>query len=106
MRTACLAGAAAVVLSAAAACSSSGSGGPAPAASNTTASVAPVKAGGSLTVLEGKGFSGDWPFGLDPATNTNGAADQDYMNAVYGQLFELGANGKIIYDLATSGTIS
>ena len=108
MRTACLAGAAALVLSAAAACSSagSGSGGPTPLASNTTASVAPVKAGGSLTVLEGKGFSGDWPFGLDPATNTDGAADQDYMNAVYGQLFELGPNGKIINDLATSGTIS
>ena len=110
MRTACLAGAAAVVLSAAAACSSSGSGsgsgGPTPLASNTSASVAPLKAAGSLTVLEGKGFSGDWPFGLDPATNTDGAADQDYMNAVYGQLFELGANGKIIYDLATSGTIS
>ena len=108
MRTACLAGAAAVVVSAAAACSSSGSGSgvPTPLASNTSASVAPVKAGGSLTVLEGKGFSGDWPFGLDPATNTDGAADQDYMNAVYGQLFELGANGKIINDLATSGTIS
>jgi peptide/nickel transport system substrate-binding protein len=97
-----------MVLSGAAACSSSGSGsgGPTPLASNTTASVAPVKAGGSLTVLEGKGFSGDWPYGLDPATNTDGAADQDYMNAVYGQLFELGPNGKIIYDLATSGTIS
>ena len=108
LRTACLAGAAALVLSAAAECSTSGSGsgGPTPLASNTSASVAPLKAGGSLTVLEGKGFSGDWPFGLDPATNTDGAADQDYMNAVYGQLFELGANGKIINDLATSGTIS
>src|SRR5262245_22442438 len=108
MRTACLAGAAAMILSAAAACSSSGSGsgGPTPLASNTTASVAPVKAGGSLTVLEGQGVAGDWPYGLDPATNTDGAADQDYMNAVYGQLFELGANGKIIYDLATGATIS
>ena len=66
-------------------------GAPAPAA----------KAGGSLTVLEGKGFSGDWPLGFDPATNTTGSADQDYYNAVYGQLFELGDNGKLIYDLAT-----
>lgn len=65
---------------------------------------APLKAGGSITVLEGKGFAGDWPYGLDPATNVDGSADQDYMSAIYGQLFELGANGKIIPDLATGYT--
>lgn len=107
VRTACLAGAAALVLTAAAACSSGSSGGtaangsPSTLKTNTTIAVAPPKAGGSLTVLEGKGFSGDWPLGLDPATNTTGSADQDYYNAVFGQLFELGANGKLIYDLAT-----
>jgi peptide/nickel transport system substrate-binding protein len=104
MRTACLAGAAALVLTAAAACSSgggSGSASPSVLKTNTSIAVAPPKAGGSLTVLEGKGFSGDWPLGLDPATNTTGSADQDYYNAVYGQLFELGDNGKLIYDLAT-----
>src|ERR1700742_1600041 len=106
MRTACLAGAAALVLSAAAACSS-GSGGasastaPPVQTSNSSIAVSGPKAGGSLTVLEGKGFSGDWPLGFDPATNTTGSADQDYYNAVYGQLFELGDNGKLIYDLAT-----
>ena len=108
VRTACLAGAAALVLSAAAACSSGsgGSGGgtasPSTLKSNTSIAVSgkPVS-GGSLTVLEGKGFSGDWPLGLDPATNTTGSADQDYYNAVFGQLFELGDNGKLIYDLAT-----
>jgi peptide/nickel transport system substrate-binding protein len=63
-------------------------------------------AGGTLTVLEGKGFSGDWPLGLTPWTNTTGAADQDYYNAVYGQLFELGENGKVIDDLASSATPS
>src|SRR5262245_7007942 len=47
------------------------------------------KAGGSLTVLELGGYAGAWPAGLDPATNTNGAADQDQMNSIYGQLFEL-----------------
>src|SRR5262249_27257116 len=111
VRTACLAGAAALVLTAAAACSS-GSGGsgatgggsasPSTLKSNTSIAVSgkPVS-GGSLTVLEGKGFAGDWPLGLDPATNTTGSADQDYYNAVYGQLFELGDNGKLIYDLAT-----
>jgi peptide/nickel transport system substrate-binding protein len=109
VRTACLAGTAALVLGAAA-CSSSGS-----SSNNTSAnaspsigaiSAAPVKSGGSITVLEGKGFSGDWPFGLDPATNTDGSADQDYMTAVYGQLFELGQTGNIIPDLATSYAFS
>jgi peptide/nickel transport system substrate-binding protein len=103
MRTACLAGAAALVLTAAAC--SSGSGTPSASSSvqtkNSSIPVAAPKTGGSLTVLEGKGFSGDWPLGLDPATNTTGSADQDYYNAVYGQLFELGDNGKLIYDLAT-----
>jgi len=106
MRTACLAGAAALVLTAAAACSSGGgssaaSSSPSVQTSNSSIKAPPAKAGGSLTVLEGKGFSGDWPLGLDPATNTTGSADQDYYNAVYGQLFELGDNGKLIYDLAT-----
>jgi peptide/nickel transport system substrate-binding protein len=106
MRTACLAGAAALVLTAAAACSSGGggtspSGSPSVLKSNTSIAVAPPKAGGSLTVLEGKGFSGDWPLGLDPATNTTGSADQDYDNAVFGQLFELGDKGKLIDDLAS-----
>ena len=56
--------------------------------------------GGSITVLEGKGFAGDWPLGLDPATNTTGSANQDYYNAVLGDLFELGPGGKQIDDLA------
>ena len=104
MRTACLAGAAALVLTAAAACSSGGgsaSSSPSVQTSNSSIKAPPAKAGGSLTVLEGKGFSGDWPLGFDPATNTTGSADQDYYNAVYGQLFELGDKGKLIYDLAT-----
>lgn len=107
MRTACLAGAAALVLSAAAACSSGGggaSGGSTPTVQTSNSSIAVSggpKTGGSLTVLQGKGFAGDWPLGFDPPTNTTGSADQDYYNAVYGQLFELGDNGKLIYDLAT-----
>jgi len=108
-RTACLAGAAALVLTAAAACSSSSSSPPGSTASSTaspsqssiTSTGAPV-AGGSITVLEGKGFAGDWPLGLDPATNTTGSADQDYYNAVLGDLFELGAGGKQVDDLATT----
>src|SRR3984893_18703589 len=105
MRTACLAGAAALVLTAAAACSSGGgssaSSSPSAQTSNSSIKAAPAKAGGSLTVLEGKGFSGDLPHGVVSATTTTGSADQDYYNAVYGQLFELVDNGKLIYDLAT-----
>jgi peptide/nickel transport system substrate-binding protein len=79
-------------------------------ASWASASAAPPKAkiaaaaagsGGSLTDLLDAGYEGAWPTGLDPATNTNGAANQSLMNAIYGNLFELGPKGKIIDDLAT-----
>ena len=72
--------------------------------STSSAPTGAPKAGGSLTVLEEAGYSGAWPAGLDPATNTNGAADQDQMNAIYGQLFQLGAGGHVTPDLATSAT--
>jgi peptide/nickel transport system substrate-binding protein len=106
-RTACLAGAAALVLTAAAACSSSGSSASpgSTASSSSTTSSAPVKAGGSITVLESSGYAGAWTT-LDPAENKEGAATQDFMTAVYGQLFELGAGGKIVPDLATGYTYS
>jgi len=83
---------------AAAACGSSGGGG-------TSGSASP-HAGGSLTVLEDSGYEGAWPVGLDPATNTNGAADQSYMDSIFGQLFELGSHGKIIPDMATGYSFS
>ena len=95
-----LGGTALLLALAAAAGGSSGSGAKAPAASTAP------KAGGSLTVLESTGYSGDWPDGLDPATNVDGAADQDYMDAVYGELFELGPKGAIIDDLATGYSFS
>ena len=56
--------------------------------------------GGSLTVLEGSTFAGAWP-GLDPATDTDGAANMSYMDSIYGELFELTAGGKTTGDLAT-----
>ena len=56
--------------------------------------------GGSLTVLAGVNYAGAWPAGLDPATNTNGAANQHYMNSIFGQLFQLGKGGKIVPSLA------
>jgi peptide/nickel transport system substrate-binding protein len=62
--------------------------------------------GGEITVLEELGFAGAWPSGLDPATNTNGAANQAYMAAIYGQLFKLVEGGKVVGELAESGTLS
>jgi peptide/nickel transport system substrate-binding protein len=58
------------------------------------------KTGGSLTVLEGNSFAGSWP-GLDPATDTDGAANMSYMDSIFGELFELTAGGKTTGDLAT-----
>ncbi len=100
-----------VILAAAAAClaisacgssskSSSSSSGSSSTSSSSGTSAA--HAGGSLTVLLNSGYEGAWPTGLDPATNTNGAANQDLMNSIYGNLFELGAGGTIINDLASS----
>jgi len=104
MRTACFAGAAALVLTAAA-CGSSPSSS-APSGSSSIAAAGGPKSGGTITVLEGQGFAGDWPYGFDPATDVTGAANQDFFDAVYGQLFDLGANGAIQPDLATSYSFS
>jgi peptide/nickel transport system substrate-binding protein len=93
-----------VLLAGTAAACSSGSGSSAPAV--RASSSAAARAGGSLTVFEWTGYSGDWPAGLDPATNINGAATQSQMNAIYGELFELGPNGTIVPDLATGYSIS
>ena len=104
VRTACLAGAAALALTAVACSSSSSSPGAASAAGSTPSS-APLKAGGSITVLESSGYSGAWT-NLDPPNNKEGAATQDFMTAIYGQLFELGTGGKIVPDLATGYSFS
>jgi peptide/nickel transport system substrate-binding protein len=74
--------------------------------SATSAATGTPKPGGSLTVLELGGYAGAWPTGLDPATNVNGAADQDQMNSIFGQLFQLAEGGKLIPDLAASATPS
>jgi peptide/nickel transport system substrate-binding protein len=70
--------------------------------SNTISTSAKAKKGGAITVLEDAAFAGAWPAGLDPATNTNGAANQPYMNSIYGQLFRLNEKGKIVPELATA----
>jgi peptide/nickel transport system substrate-binding protein len=89
----------------AAACSSSGSSSPASTGSASIKAGQP-KSGGQITVLENKGYAGDWPAGLDPATDPSAVPNQDMMEAIYGQLFELGAQGQAIPDLATSYSFS
>src|SRR5919201_1069042 len=69
--------------------------------SGGSSTTAKATKGGALTVLEDSAFAGAWPAGLDPATNTNGAANQPYMNSIYGQLFKLHEKGKIVPELAT-----
>lgn len=60
--------------------------------------------GGTLTALLEAGYSGAWPTGLDPATNTTGGANLSQMNAIFGGLFLLGsgqgADAEIIPSLA------
>jgi peptide/nickel transport system substrate-binding protein len=100
LRSVCLAVSVALTLSLAAACGSSSS-------STTPSTAAPgPHQGGSLTVLEVGNYAGEWPAGLDPATNIDGAADQSQMNSIYGQLFELGAKGQIIPDLVSGYSFS
>src|SRR6516225_7494261 len=70
----------------AAACSSSGSSSPGATGSASIKAGQP-KSGGSITVLESKGYAGDWAAGLDPATDTSAIPNQDMMEAIYGQLF-------------------
>jgi peptide/nickel transport system substrate-binding protein len=100
LRSLCLVVSVALTFSLAAACGSSSSSTP----SSTAAPAA--RQGGSLTVLEGAGYAGEWPAGLDPATNIDGAADQSQMNSIYGQLFELGPKGQTIDDLASGYSFS
>ena len=69
-------------------------------------SVAAPQTGGTLTVLEGAGFAGNWPEGFAPSTNINALANQTMMNAIYGMLFELQSNGKTIGDLASGYKLS
>jgi peptide/nickel transport system substrate-binding protein len=64
-----------------------------------------VNRNGSLTVIVSAGPAASWP-GLDPATDASDAADTDYLNAIYGELFEAGPKNQIEPDLATGYTYS
>lgn len=56
--------------------------------------------GGTLTVLESAANLG-WSSGLDPVTNKSSIGDATLEDAIFGELFELGAGGKTIPDLAS-----
>jgi peptide/nickel transport system substrate-binding protein len=66
----------------------------------TAVSAAPASAAtsstGSITVLENSVY-GSWT-GLDPVASTVAGS---FLNAIYGNLFEIGPGGKLIDDLAT-----
>jgi peptide/nickel transport system substrate-binding protein len=76
-----------------------------------SASAGEPQAGGEMTVLEDTAFTGSWPTGLDPATNTTGGANLPMMQSIYGGLFLLrsdddGSNAKVEPNLAESGELS
>lgn len=68
-------------------------------ATNGASTLAAAAPAGSLTVLETP-VTGTWS-SLDPATNTETAADVNQMGAIYGELFQYGPQGKMLPDLAT-----
>jgi peptide/nickel transport system substrate-binding protein len=71
----------------------------------TTAAGA-ATSGGSLTMLELGSYAGNWPEGLGTYTNGNALGTQSMMNAIYGDLFELGAKGQTVPDLASGYQLS
>ena len=60
--------------------------------------------GGTLTVLENSDVA--WSGGLSPFTNTSGGVDYSLNDAIFGELFELQAGGKVVGDLATGYKVS
>jgi peptide/nickel transport system substrate-binding protein len=57
-----------------------------------------VKSGGTLNIVA---VASQWP-GLDPATDTQDAADYAYLSAIYGELIELQPGGAIAPDEAST----
>jgi peptide/nickel transport system substrate-binding protein len=85
----------AVVLLAVSACEGDGGSGPLAGASRPN----------EATVLLDAGYTGSWPAGLDPATNTTGRANVSQMNAIFGGLFQLTATQRE-NEFAIEGTLA
>jgi peptide/nickel transport system substrate-binding protein len=64
-----------------------------------------TRTGGTLTVAE-PGEAGEWPLGLDPATDTSDLGDAQYMDAIYGDLLQQTSTGAVTPDLATGYSIA
>jgi peptide/nickel transport system substrate-binding protein len=62
-------------------------------------------AGKSITLLENSADF-DWPTGLDPATDTEAAANAPYFDAIYGDLFVQGPGTKISPGLAQGYSVT
>ncbi|SFL18980.1 ABC transporter substrate-binding protein [Geodermatophilus ruber] len=100
-----------LLLAAALALSACGGGGGGGTSAATDAPVGEPQRGGELTVLEDAAFSGSWPTGLDPASNTTGGANIAMMQAIYGGLFLLkadddGSNARVEPNQAESAELS
>ena len=57
-------------------------------------------------MLENKAYIGDWTPGFDPATSTDALAIGSVMDAIYGELFEVGTHNRGINDLASGYAFS
>ena len=67
--------------------------------------------GGDLVALLAASSAGNWPTGLDPATNTSSGLNLSLMNAIFGGLFQLtadedGSNPRIVGILASGYEIA
>ena len=71
-------------------------------AANAATQPQKVKAGGTLSFVS---VTSQWP-GLDPATDTQDAADYAYLSSIYGQLIELQPGGSIAPDQASGWAYS
>lgn len=72
--------------------------GKSPAKGSGTGAGASQATGGG--VLKEAVVGAQWP-SLDPAKDTQDVADAEFMNLIYGELFEEGPNGKLLPDIAT-----
>lgn len=73
--------------------------------SSTHRQVAKVAKGGTLTVLEGAAEVGDYSNGLDPGQDAL-TTSAPMLDAIFGDLFQMGPHGKVIPDLATGYSIT
>jgi peptide/nickel transport system substrate-binding protein len=94
-----------------AACGGGDGGATATGAGGVAAPAGEPQQGGEMTVLEDTAFTGSWPTGLDPATNTTGGANLPMMQSIYGGLFLLrseddGSNAAVEPNQAESGELS